>query len=164
MRTDELNETDPTHAPDEGAPDETAIEPVTPGASTETPEPQEPEAAAEPEAVDPEPEPVEPEAEIVEPAAIDEIEAEADDGSIRVESEGSLEAAEASDATSAEADGVEADGVEADAEVVEPEAEPPAPEPQRASEPETADEPTAAPVDDDPFRGHGDWYVVHTYS
>jgi transcriptional antiterminator NusG len=56
--------------------------------------------------------------------------------------------------------------VESDPEPVEPEPEPveaapePEPEPVRA-----AAEPEPAPVvDEDPFRGHGDWYVVHTYS
>jgi transcription termination/antitermination protein NusG len=52
-----------------------------------------------------------------------------------------------------------------DPEPVEPDPEPidpePEPEPVRA-----AAEPEPAPpvVDEDPFRGHGDWYVVHTYS
>ena len=49
-----------------------------------------------------------------------------------------------------------------EAEVTEPEvAEPEIAEPEVT---EAAGEPEAAPVDDDPFRGHGDWYVVHTYS
>jgi transcriptional antiterminator NusG len=54
--------------------------------------------------------------------------------------------------------------------VVEPE-EPAIPEPVEAvtePEPEPAREVVEAEpehvVDDDPFRGHGDWYVVHTYS
>ncbi len=66
-----------------------------------------------------------------------------------------------------------------DPEPVEPEPEPePDPEPvEAASEPEAVEatpEPEPEPkaveaapepvVDEDPFRGHGDWYVVHTYS
>ena len=51
---------------------------------------------------------------------------------------------------------VEVDAAEAEAESVEVPAEP---EPVRA-----AAEPEPAVVDEDPFRGHGDWYVVHTYS
>ncbi|MGH2641759.1 MAG: transcription termination/antitermination protein NusG [Actinomycetota bacterium] len=55
---------------------------------------------------------------------------------------------------------VEVDAAEAEAGSVEAAAEPdPEPEPVRA-----AAEPEPAPVDEDPFRGHGDWYVVHTYS
>jgi transcriptional antiterminator NusG len=57
----------------------------------------------------------------------------------------------------------EPEPVEPDLEPVEAaaeaEAEDPAPEPAKP-EP-TEPEPI---VDDDPFRGHGDWYVVHTYS
>jgi transcriptional antiterminator NusG len=50
-------------------------------------------------------------------------------------------------------------GASEPAEPVEAAVEPePEPEPVRA-----AAEPTPA-VDEDPFRGHGDWYVVHTYS
>ncbi len=61
-----------------------------------------------------------------------------------------------------------------DPEPVEPDPEPVEPDPEpvevEATEAETesveaAAEPEPAPVvDDDPFRGHGDWYVVHTYS
>ncbi|MGH2576245.1 MAG: transcription termination/antitermination protein NusG, partial [Actinomycetota bacterium] len=55
---------------------------------------------------------------------------------------------------------VEVDAAEAEAGSVEAAAEPdPEPEPVRA-----AAEPEPAPVDEDPFRGHGDWYVIHTYS
>ncbi len=54
---------------------------------------------------------------------------------------------------------VEIDAAEAEAESVEAAAEP-EPEPVRA-----AAKPEPEPVvDEDPFRGHGDWYVVHTYS
>jgi len=59
--------------------------------------------------------------------------------------------------------------VEPDPEPVEPDPEPVEPDPEpveAAAEPEPA-EAAAKPepvVDEDPFRGHGDWYVVHTYS
>jgi transcriptional antiterminator NusG len=65
-------------------------------------------------------------------------------------------------------------------EVVEPEPVDPQPEPEPEPQPEPVEpepepvEPDPEPVeaaiepepvvDDDPFRGHGDWYVVHTYS
>ena len=39
MRTDELNETDPTYTSDEGAPEESSVEPVTPDGSAEMPDP-----------------------------------------------------------------------------------------------------------------------------
>jgi transcriptional antiterminator NusG len=61
--------------------------------------------------------------------------------------------------------------VEPDPEPVEAAAEPePEPEPEAAPEPEPEPAAVAAeaesepPVVEDPFRGHGDWYVVHTYS
>jgi transcriptional antiterminator NusG len=57
--------------------------------------------------------------------------------------------------------------VEPDPEPVEPDPEPVEVEAAEAeAEPvEAAAEPEPAPVvDEDPFRGHGDWYVVHTYS
>jgi transcriptional antiterminator NusG len=50
--------------------------------------------------------------------------------------------------------------VEPEPEPVEPEPEPVEPDPEPV---EAAIEPEPV-VDDDPFRGHGDWYVVHTYS
>ena len=57
--------------------------------------------------------------------------------------------------------------VEPDPEPVEPDPEPvelEATEAEAGSD-EAAAEPEPAPVvDEDPFRGHGDWYVVHTYS
>ena len=59
-------------------------------------------------------------------------------------------------------------------EPVEPDPEPVEPDPEpveveaaeaEAESDEAAAEPEPAPVvDEDPFRGHGDWYVVHTYS
>jgi transcriptional antiterminator NusG len=62
--------------------------------------------------------------------------------------------------------------VEPDPEPVEPDPEPVEPEPvvveateAEAGPAEAAAEPEPAPVvDEDRFRGHGDWYVVHTYS
>jgi transcriptional antiterminator NusG len=61
-----------------------------------------------------------------------------------------------------------------DPEPVEPDPEPVKPDPEpveveatdaEAGSDEAAAEPELAPVvDEDPFRGHGDWYVVHTYS
>jgi transcription termination/antitermination protein NusG len=61
-----------------------------------------------------------------------------------------------------------------DPEPVEPDPEPVEPDPEpveveatdaEAGSDEAAAEPELAPVvDEDPFRGHGDWYVVHTYS
>jgi transcriptional antiterminator NusG len=69
----------------------------------------------------------------------------------------------------------EAEIVEPEAEVVEPEPEPEPLEPEPVQpepvEPEPVEpEPVGAEaepvstIDEDPFRGHGDWYVVHTYS
>ena len=62
----------------------------------------------------------------------------------------------------------EADTIAPEAEIVEPDPEPVEPDPEPV-EPqlesvavEEAAEP--APVVEDPFRGQGDWYVVHTYS
>jgi transcription termination/antitermination protein NusG len=61
----------------------------------------------------------------------------------------------------------EPEPVEPEPEPVEPEPEPVVPEPERVEpeaqsvEPEPA---TEAVRDEDPFRDHGDWYVVHTYS
>jgi transcription termination/antitermination protein NusG len=61
-----------------------------------------------------------------------------------------------------------------DPEPIEPDPEPVEPDPEpveveateaEAESVEAAAEPEPAPVvDEDPFRGHGDWYVVHTYS
>jgi transcription termination/antitermination protein NusG len=61
----------------------------------------------------------------------------------------------------------EPDPVEPDPEPVEaalePEAVEAAPEPETEPEAVASAEPEPV-VDEDPFRGHGDWYVVHTYS
>ena len=52
--------------------------------------------------------------------------------------------------------------VEPEAETAEPESEPEVVEPEATADP--AQTTAAAPIEDDPYRGHGDWYVVHTYS
>ena len=102
----------------------------------------------EPEPVEPAPEPVEPDPEPAEPqpepeASEEEIlEPEGTTTGMRVESE---------DQVMAEA---EAEQVDVDQPVAEPEAAAETAEP----------EPEPEPIHDDPFRGHGDWYVVHTYS
>ena len=57
---------------------------------------------------------------------------------------------------------VEPDPVEPDPEPVEPDPEPVEPQLDVVEAEAAADEP--APVAEDPFRGQGDWYVVHTYS
>jgi transcriptional antiterminator NusG len=104
MRTDELNETEPTYGSEGGAPEQ-AVEPIeepmveTTDATALPGEAELPEAEVETEPEPAEPEPVEPEP--VEP--------------------------------------------EAEAEAPASEAVPPA-------------------ADEDPYRGNGDWYVVHTYS
>jgi transcriptional antiterminator NusG len=62
----------------------------------------------------------------------------------------------------------EAEVVEPEAEVVEPEPEPVEPEPVEPEpvepEPVEAEAEPISTIDEDSFRGHGDWYVVHTYS
>jgi len=61
----------------------------------------------------------------------------------------------------AAAESLEEDGGTAEAEEPEPEATAAEPEPEAtAAEPE----PEPEPASDDPFRGPGDWYVVHTYA
>ena len=57
---------------------------------------------------------------------------------------------------------VEPDPVEPDPEPVEPDPEPVEPQLDVVEAETAADEPV--PVAEDPFRGQGDWYVVHTYS
>jgi transcription termination/antitermination protein NusG len=56
--------------------------------------------------------------------------------------------------------------VEPDPEPVEATAEPEAVEaaPELEPEPKAVEAAPEPVVDEDPFRGHGDWYVVHTYS
>jgi transcriptional antiterminator NusG len=57
---------------------------------------------------------------------------------------------------------VEPEPVEPDPEPVEPDPEPVEPQLQAVEAESVADQP--APAVEDPFRGQGDWYVVHTYS
>jgi len=130
-----LNETDLTHASDEATPDDDSNEEMTSSEATENSAQPEP-ADVEPQAeAEPEPEVVEPEAETAEPAPEPEPEPETAEPAPEPEPE---------------------------PEVVEPEAEIAEPEPEATADP--AQTTAAAPIEDDPYRGHGDWYVVHTYS
>ncbi|MDQ4107834.1 MAG: transcription termination/antitermination protein NusG [Actinomycetota bacterium] len=67
------------------------------------------------------------------------------------------------EAATVEAEPVEAEPVEPQPEPVEPDPEPLDPDPEPAEPEAETIEPEAAPQED-PLRGHGDWYVVHTYS
>ena len=169
-----MNETDLTHASDEASSDETPDEAMTSSANAAETEPQpEPEADAEPRAEVAQTSDVAEvgadESERVESNELDQdvIEAEAAEGTLSVESEDALEEAEAE---TAEAEATEPDdeAVEPEVEAVEPEAEAVEqvadPEEGEAATDEPAQATAAAPIEDDPFRGHGDWYVVHTYS
>jgi transcriptional antiterminator NusG len=85
---------------------------------------------------------------LVEVAVVEEMAAEA-------------ETLEEADDELAAAESLEEDGGTAEAEEPEPEATAAEPEPEAtAAEPE----PEPEPASDDPFRGPGDWYVVHTYA
>jgi transcriptional antiterminator NusG len=147
MRTGELNETEPTSGSDErdleqaGEPVEPVSEPaVVSGDAVHVEEEAVPVTDTEVETTDATDESteavVEPEAETVEP----------------------------------DPEPVEPEPVEPDPEPVEPDPEPVEPDPEPAepqleaveAEPVEADA-VATPVED-PFRGQGDWYVVHTYS
>jgi transcriptional antiterminator NusG len=117
--------------------------PEAPEPETEAPEPAEPEAA--------ELEPAEPEPEAAEPEAAE---------------------PEVAEAEAAEPEAAEPEAVPAEPEAAEPEAEPADPEAvpaePEAAEPEAA-KPEAVELEEeapapDPFRGPGDWYVVHTYA
>jgi transcriptional antiterminator NusG len=57
---------------------------------------------------------------------------------------------------------VEPEPIEPDPEPVEPDPEPVEPQLEAVEAESVADQP--APAAEDPFRGQGDWYVVHTYS
>jgi transcription termination/antitermination protein NusG len=152
MRTGELNETEPTTGSDDDA--EQAVESAKPAETvsessetvSEQAENQEAEAEmgdtldAEEEAVpvtETEVESVAPEAEIIAPEA---------------------------ETVEPDPEPVEPDPepVEPDPEPVEPDPEPVEPQLETVEAEAVADE--APPVDEDPFRGQGDWYVVHTYS
>jgi transcriptional antiterminator NusG len=62
-----------------------------------------------------------------------------------------------------EAETVEPEPVEPQPEPVEPQPEPVEPDPEPVEPEAETIEPEPVPQED-PFRGHGDWYVVHTYS
>jgi transcription termination/antitermination protein NusG len=138
MRTGELHETEPTSGSDERElePSAEPVEPVSePSAETETVQTEAETVEPEAETVEPDPEPVEPE-----PVEPDPEPVEPDPEPVEPQLE------------TVEADAVEADAPAA-AEAIEAEPEPVEAEAEAA----------AAPVED-PFRGQGDWYVVHTYS
>ncbi len=138
MRTGELNETEPTSGSDEREPEQPEDEAM-PMTETETELETETETETTPtEATDQSTEPV------VEP-----------------------------EVTQPEAETVEPDPVEPDPEPVEPDPEPVEPKLEaveveavevEAVEPETVEAGEVAAPAEDPFRGQGDWYVVHTYS
>jgi transcription termination/antitermination protein NusG len=118
-------------------------------------------AEPEPEPVEPDPESAEPQPQTVEPeASAEAFESEAfepeEPTSMTVETEEQLEAEAVADEAPVEEAVVEETPIEDAA--VEVAAEP-EPEPEPETEPEPAET-----IPDDPFRGHGDWYVVHTYS
>jgi transcriptional antiterminator NusG len=167
MRTGELNETEPTTGSDErhlepsidpvSAPPEsegagaevgdaleaeeeavpvTATEIDTVGSEAEVPEPEAETIQPEAEIVAPETETITPEAEIIEP---DPEPVEPDPEPVEPDPE----------------------PVEPDPEPVEPDPEPVEPQLETVDVDEVAE---PAPVVEDPFRGQGDWYVVHTYS
>jgi transcriptional antiterminator NusG len=150
MRTGELNETEPTAGSDERDAEQAveSAEPVSESSETvsEQAENQEAEAEigdtldAEEEAVpvtETEVESVAPEAEIIAPEA---------------------------ETVEPDPEPVEPDPepVEPDLEPVEPDPEPVQPQLETVEAEAVADE--APPVEEDPFHGQGDWYVVHTYS
>ena len=144
MRIDELNETSEERDLAQVPPETDDVVDTTDGgvpaeATIVDPEPVEPEPV-EPEPVQPDPEPAEP----------------------QPEPEAALpEEAEAAETEEPEAEAPEA-AETAEPEVAETESE--ASEAAQPEEPEAVEEPEPAPAHDDPFRGHGDWYVVHTYS
>jgi transcriptional antiterminator NusG len=80
------------------------------------------------------------------------------------------EAGQGLDTDVATADTIEAETVEPQPEPVEPQPEPIEPDPEPIEPDPEPIEPEAETVEpepvpqEDPFRGHGDWYVVHTYS
>jgi transcriptional antiterminator NusG len=139
MRTGELNETEPTTGSDDDA--EQAAE--SSEAVSEQAEKQEAEAQmgdtldAEEEAA---------------PMTETEVEEVAPKADLTPESE----------IIAPEAETVEPEPVEPDPEPVEPDPEPVEPQLETVAAETVAAE--AAPVEEDPFRGQGDWYVVHTYS
>jgi transcriptional antiterminator NusG len=150
MRTGELNETEPTTGSDERDPEqagesaepalESAEQEETPEANDQVGDVIDAEEEAAP-VTDAEAETIAPEAEIIAPDA---------------------------DLIPLEAETVEPDPepVEPDPEPVEPDPVEPDPEPVEPQLATVEADAVAeeAPVVEDPFRGQGDWYVVHTYS
>jgi transcriptional antiterminator NusG len=151
MRTDELNETEPTLGSDDRDLERAGEPPLEPGDPSEEGTPSASDESSELEGEATEAEVVAPE-EVTEPAEAEPLEAEP------LEAE-SVEA-ESVEPIEPEPVEPEPEPVDPDPETVEPEPEPV--EPQLDSSGSKAEEPV--PVVEDPYRGHGDWYVVHTYS
>ena len=127
----------------------------------------------EPEPVEPDPEPVEPEPVEPDPEPVEpRPDPEASETQIFEPEEPTQMRVVTEDEVIAEAEAEETDGdvdqAVGELEIAEPEtaqgAGPEAVEPEAAETEEPEAEPEPAPVQDDPFRDHGDWYVVHTYS
>jgi transcriptional antiterminator NusG len=154
MRTGELNETEPTTGSDDDA--EQAVESAEP--VSEQVEGQEADAEMG-----------------------DALDAEAEEEAAPMADTEVEEVAPQTVAPEAEITAPEAETIEPDPEPVEPDPEPvePDPEPVEPEPVEPDPEPVephletvpdeavadeAPPVEEDPFRGQGDWYVVHTYS
>jgi transcriptional antiterminator NusG len=165
MRTGELNETEPTTGSDDDA--EQAVESAetvseqaeNPGSEAEIGEALDAAEEAVP-VTETEAEPVLPEAETVEPVEPEPVEPEPDPEPVEPDPEPIEPELEAVEAEAVEPEAVEPEAVEPEA--VEPEAvEPEAVEPEAVEPEAVADK---APAAEDPFRGQGDWYVVHTYS
>jgi len=154
MRTGELNETETTASDDDAEQAVESAETVSeqaenPGSEAEIGDALDAAEEAVPvtetgaEPVVPEAEPVVPEAETVEPDVepVEPEPVEPDPEPVEPDPEPVEPQLEAVEAEAVEAEAVEAEAVEAEA---------------------VADKP--APAAEDPFRGQGDWYVVHTYS
>jgi transcriptional antiterminator NusG len=139
MRTGELNETEPTTGSDDDA--EQAVE-----------------SAEAAENVSEQAENQESEAEIGDAADV----AEEAVPVTETEIETVVPEAETVDPDPEPVEPVEPEPVEPDPEPVEPNPEPVEPQLEVVEAEAVADQ--AAPAAEDPFRGQGDWYVVHTYS
>jgi transcription termination/antitermination protein NusG len=137
MRTGELNETEPTTGSDDDA--EQAVD------SAEVAETISEQAESQPS-----------EAEIG--GALDAVEEEEP----VTETEAETVVPEAEIVEPVDPEPVEPEPVEPDPEPVEPDPEPVEPQLEVVEAEAVADQ--AAPAAEDPFRGQGDWYVVHTYS
>ena len=135
MRTGELNETEPTTGSDDDA--EQAVESAETVSEAENPGP---------------------EAEIGEALDAAEEAVPVTD----TEAEPVVPEAETVEPVEPDAEPVEPEPVEPDPEPVEPDPEPVEPQLEVVEAEAVADQP--APAAEDPFRGQGDWYVVHTYS